>query len=144
MNSACHILAKYLIDTHGGFNEPGSSGTWPLYRAFMPDAPGLVADIACIYDTSPDLQGKRVVDGVLSKRNGIQIHLRSNGYDEGYEKLSDVVEDLAKVHGVLVTYDSTQYKIVNISVASDGIPIGQDEKKRYHFTANFLARIVKV
>ena len=143
MNSAAHILATYLIDTHGGFTEPGSSGTWPLYRSFMPDASGIAADIACIYDTTPDMQGKRVVDGVLSKRSGIQLHIRSDGYDEGYEKITDVVEDLAKVHGALVTFDTTQYEIVNISVASDGAPIGQDEKKRYHFTANLLARIVK-
>ena len=143
MNSPCHILAQYLIETHGSFTEPNESGAWPLYRTFIPDVAGMIADIASIHDTTPVVEGKRVCDGVISEMSGIQIHIRSDDYDDGYDKLSGVVEDLAKIHGILLTYDSTPYEIVNISVASDVVAIGQDEKKRYHFTANLLVRIVQ-
>ncbi len=140
-NSPSSILTQYLIDTMGAFVTPGDSGDWPLYKSSMPDGSGTVFEVASIHDTTP-VTDTKAMDGTYTQAHGIQIHVRAKEYEAGRSKLSGVVEDLAKVHGVDVTMDDgNSYEIVNVSVASDAVAIGQDEKKREHFTANLLLRI---
>jgi hypothetical protein len=140
INSPSSILATYLIDTLGAFITPGDSGSWPLYRTVMPDALGVNFEVASIHDTTPVIDAK-LMDGSLVQQNGIQLRVRSKVYETGYQKLVSVIRVLATLHGVVVTMvNGNRYEIVNVSVASDAVYIGPDEKQRSHFTANLLAK----
>jgi hypothetical protein len=140
-DSPSSILAKYLIDMQGAFVNPGDSGEWPLYKVSLPDGSGIAFEAASIHDTTPVVDAK-AMDGTYVQAHGIQIHVRSKEYETGRTKLSGVVEDLAKVHGVTVPMtDGSVYEIVNVGVASDAVYIGPDEKQRAHFTANLLLKL---
>jgi hypothetical protein len=140
-NTPSSVLAKYLIDTLGVFVNQGDSGEWPLYKTSLPDGSGIVFEAASIHDTTPVVDAK-AMDGTYNQAHGIQIHVRSKLYETGYCKLAGVVKTLATVHGITVTMaDGNRYEIVNVSVASDAVYIGPDEKKRVHFTANLLLKL---
>jgi hypothetical protein len=140
VNSPSSILATYLIDTLGAFITPGDSGSWPLYQTSMPDASGVVFEVASIHDTTPVMDSKSM-DGSLIQRYGILLRVRSKVYETGYQKLASVIAVLATLHGVEVSMpDGYTYEIANVSVATDATYIGPDEKGRNHFTANLLLR----
>ena len=137
-DSPSSILARYLITHLEAFTSPTDEDEWPLYDSVLPDFDDVEFDCAAVFDTTPVIDKKNMA-GVYIINNGIQMRVRTSVYETGYRKLASVVVTLAKVHGVEVDMPGGQtYEIVNISVASDAVFIGRDEKDRSHFTANLL------
>lgn len=140
-DSPSSILAKYLVDTLEAFTDPDEGQAWPLYDAGMPEFDTVEFECAAIYDTTPILDEK-TMQGAYIAQYGIQLRLRSLLYETGYRKLSSIAATLALAHGVEVEMPEGQmYEIVNISVASDAVFIGRDQKNRSHFTGNFLLKL---
>jgi len=143
-DSPASILAQYLIDILDAFSDPTDEESWPIYIAFMPDEGDIEFDCAAVYDTTPVVDSKNM-RGTYIVNNGIQLRVRSSSYETAYVKISSVVAALALVHGEeIVMSGGSTYEIVNISVASNAVFIGNDEKNRNHFTANLLLKIKEV
>lgn len=140
-DSPSSVLAKYLIDTLGGFTDPSDNGDWPLFTTVMPDALGVAFECATLIDDQPQVDSK-TMDGKYCKANGLKIQVRSSSYETGYRKLAGVVPALALIHGAqVVIVGSYTYAIVNIHVVTDVKYIGVDEKQRHHFVSELLVKL---
>jgi len=140
-HSPAYILANYLIG-EGLLQDPSESGGWPVYVGQLPDGPEAPDDAAVSIDTTPVKDG-RVMGGAALFHYGVQLLLRSEGYNEGYAKAVDVAGALDGVDDDLVVLGANTYKLVNVSQATGVVALGQEKgtKRRWMFSMNFLATL---
>jgi hypothetical protein len=138
MISVARILRKWFI-LSGKLSEIG--GIWPAYLATLPDDASVPANIAALYDTTPDNKGKDM-RGNTVYRYGVQIHVRSNLYPIGYAKILELNLSLGDISNTQIEVDGIIYTMQNASASSGVLSIGMDEeKKRFHWTVNLLLTI---
>lgn len=138
------IIAEFMID-EGIFTDPNTSKDWPLFVSFMPDDNALPDDIATIYDT-PGVKDGRQMGGQNVLHPGFQVRIRSDIYDDGWEKASEVEEALQAVVRKNVSRDQRSYRLDNLSQASPILFLGLEDgsKRRNLFTINYLATLKEV
>lgn len=133
INSPAEILKELLLS---------NSDEWDSFISSMPDSPD---NCVAIYDTAGTLDGRVMKTGEVDGHYGIQIKVRSLNYEDGWQKLNEMVNnlDLATVPLEIVVGETT-YIIQNGSRTSPIVPIGNDEKRRSLFTVNYLMAIKEI
>lgn len=150
-NPTSKVVRQLLIDGSLGQSggsvsgTSGSSSDWPI---FAPNTPDLPDNVVVIKDTSGIQQGRLNIDGSEVYRPGIQILVRSNDYDTGWEKIQRIATYLDEsVLRSSATVGSTSYFVDAWSRASGPISLGKESEgrrletsagtsKRYLFTLN--------
>ena len=139
------IFAQYLQDENI-FTAPGDETTWPLYISAIPDADTVENDLGGIYDTEGMKDGREMAAGNTLFHFGIQVRTRSEDYQDGWDKLNEVVNLFSTVANVAITVNSVNYSIMAISQISSILSLGIEAgtKRRYNFTVNFLTTIKEI
>lgn len=134
--SPASVLATYIISL-GEMTTPSDDSSWPLYISHLPET-DINDDAGAVYDTTP-LKDGRLMSGPIVQHYGVQITIRSQSYNDGWDKINDISSQLDNVVQETVTRDSTDYLIENIS--RGGInPLGIENgtTRRYLFTENYI------
>ena len=114
----------------------GGSTGWRLTWGHMPDD-GVQHRVVCLYATG----GFRPDAKIDLDYPGFQVRVRGslNNHDEAHAKLS-AIQRAIHPHGgespFPATIGGTDYRHVE-SDQSEPIPLGKDERGRFHFTLNF-------
>lgn len=141
MISPAIIISKYLIQ-EGIFTDPTLGNPWPVYVSTTPDGDNVDAKVGTVYDTSGAKDG-RLMSGTNVFHWGIQVRIRTDDYDEGYNKLVAAAALLELVENVTITINSVDYIMNSITQTTDVVPLGPEDntKRRDLMTINFLATI---
>jgi len=143
VNSPATVIAEYIIQTLALMTRPSVQGNWPLYVASMPDGDNVETNVGAVYDTLGIKDGRLMI-GSMIQHYGMQIRIRSREYNEGFEKIEDIVSDLDAVLNQTIEISPLEYEILNVSRTSPIVPLGLERdstKRRFLFTTNFLATI---
>ncbi len=145
------VVRQLLIDGSLGQSggsvsgTSGSSDDWPI---FAPNTPDLPDNVVVIKDTSGIQQGRLNNDGSEVYRPGVQILVRSNDYDTGWEKIQRIAIYLDEtVLRSSAAVGSASYFVDTWSRASGPFSLGKESEgrrletsagtsKRYLFTLN--------
>jgi len=141
-DSPASILASYITG-QGIMSSPNTSSDWPLYVSHRPDEPG---DIGTIYDTSGIKDGRDMRTGAIEQHYGLQIVIRSESYEGGWNKINVLLSNLDSIFNTNVVKDDTTYTIHNVSRIGTINPLGYEKntKRRHLFGANLLASITQL
>ena len=145
-SSPANILASYIIDEAiGDLTNPTAGNEWPLYTSYLPDGTSIKTNAGCLYDTTGIKDGRLMVGEVI-QHYGIQLRIRSDRQQTGWVKLEEVMLALDVVFNVIITVNSKDYQIQNISRTSPPISLGTEKgtKGRQLFTLNFIATIKRI
>jgi len=138
-HSPCFIIGSYLI-AQSVFTLPSLSGSWPLYKSFMPDEAN---DVCAIYDTTPIID-TRVSESYPNTHYGLQIIIRASDYEIGKAKARAIAVILETIQNSSVEFGEYEYEIRTARPTSGVISLGQEPettKRRYVFTINFISTI---
>ncbi len=141
--SPASIIAAYLIENEiGAMTDPSDRSNWPLYISHLPDGENVKTNAGAIYDTT-GIQDLRSMTGEGYQHPGIQIRIRSRNYETGYAKIENIANALDVVAWGIITIDSLEYRIQNVSRTSPIVSLGVETGtvRRFHFTINFLLTI---
>jgi len=144
-HSPAYILAQYLID-EGLLTDSTESDDWKVYVGSLPDGSLTGHNAVGCMDTAPVKDG-RIMGGAPLFHHGIQLLIRSTGYNEGYTKASALAAALAEVVNEEVFVSSLySYEIANVTQTTGVVVLGQEEgtKRREMFSVNFLATLKEV
>jgi len=138
-HSPSKIMRQLLIDLGLGSDEGAS---WPVKYSQEPDTPD---SVITVYDTTPKMQGRFMINGEVQENPGIQIRIRDANHDDGFAKANAIMIALDQsVRLTAVTVEDavgtgiTEYLIHNVSRASGVLPIGTETptSRRHLFTLN--------
>lgn len=124
MRTPAHDTALYLAAL-AGFGTFGGSTAWSVYAGREPLTP---EDVVTCYDT-----GGAPGPLIDFRKPTVQVRVRSDSYDDGWQKVNDAYEALVQPVSVSVT-DAT---ILGWVPTSEVAFIGRDERDRALFTVNF-------
>jgi len=136
------IIARYLTGNFSSITIPTNLQDWPLYVGYMPD--DTRRNAGAVYDTVGLLDGRIMRTGEVIEHPGIQIKVRSLGYETGYQKAREVVVYLDALINELVTIQQKNFMIKNASRSSMIASLGLDEKNNHNFTVNYTTTIKEV
>jgi hypothetical protein len=141
-DSPAAVITAYLINE--GKMYADTSNTWPMYVSSLPDGINVVDNAGAAYDTLPVKDG-RLMSGSLILHHGVQIKMRSVVYDDGWDKMQEIVSLLDTVVNELVTVGSNTYVISSIS-RNPVFPLGVEPgtKRRNLFTVNLLVTMRQI
>lgn len=125
MRSPAHDTALYLAGL-AGFGEFGGSSGWPVYVGREPLEP---VDVVTVYDTGG---GPAVLIPDI-RQPSVQVRVRADSYQDGWQKANEAYQELAQPTGVSVN-DAV---IVTWVAQGDVQFIGRDDKDRPLFTSNW-------
>ena len=136
------LIRQYIIDDLLLLQSPSGAATWPCYIGSMPDGDLISHDCACIYDTTGVKDGRLMI-GPTIQHYGIQLMIRSEEYQDGWEKIDDICSALDAVVQIDLIYNGETYRVHNISRSGSILPLGNEPntKRRFLFTANFLVTV---
>lgn len=120
--SPADVLRQLLVDLGHG-TLPSSSSSWPAYCSTLADTPD---NIICLIDTTGVHQGRKMVDGEVQERHGVQIFVRSARFIVGWTKARQVAVALDGVLRSAVTVSSTNYLIQAVTRSSGPIALGKE------------------
>jgi len=129
------IVRQLMIDLSLG-TIPSDNGAWPIFVAWEPNTPD---SLITIHDTEPNIDGRRCISGVTDLHLGIQIAVRSLGYEAVEAKATSIMETLEEsVSRASVTIDTSNYVVYAIFRNSGPLSLGLENptSKRYLFTLN--------
>ena len=139
-HSPSEIIQNLIVDLGLGV-LPSAGGSWPVYRASIPDAPD---NVITVIRTAGRLQGRRQPTGETIEHYGIQITIRGTTPTIGDTKARAIADAFdTSVLRDSVTISSNVYVVQAITRASGPIPLGDEspESKRQIFTLNITASI---
>lgn len=144
-HSPAYIIARYLIG-QTLLSDPTVSGAWPVYVGVLPDGDKTVDDIAMSMDTAGLKDGRLMNTGKNIIHEGVQLMVRAEAYNTGYEKTRALATALEGVDGNQITIGTSTYQIDNVSQTSSVMVLGQEEgtKRRELFSVNFLITLKEV
>ena len=135
------IFRQLLIDAD--FLNESSDSEWPSFISSMPDGETVVSNCAALYDTPGLGDGRLMSTGENIIHFGVMIHVRSDDYMLGWDKLNDICQYAETVKNCLVIVESSSYNVVNIRQSSNQYSLGQEKttKRREIFGCNFLLTV---
>jgi hypothetical protein len=136
--SPASVLAQWIIN-QAYMTLPSSGTTWPLYISYLPDGDDVEDDCGAIYDTTPIKDG-RLMSGPIVQHYGVQLTIRSTGYDDGWDKINAISAAMDAINLVTVTRNSVDYLLETVTrTGVNSLGVEPDTtKRRYLFTANFV------
>ena len=149
--SPASIMALYLIEVESIMSQPSDRGEagwdWPLYVSSMPD---IKDDCGAIYDV-PGLSDGRLMIGQVIEHQGVQIKIRSEDYQTGWEKINEIAAILDAIHNDEITIgtssvDEIIYRIQSLTRSSEIGYLGLEPgtSRRNLFTVNYIVTIKKI
>lgn len=136
-SSPADVIKKILIEEQL-VSDPESVGApWPCYVSSLPDA-STPDNAACLYDTSPKLDGRLMRTGESVEHPGVQVKVRSKTYREGWAKIDSISTKLDAVLRRSLVIEDFNYTVQSISTGGV-LPNGLEEgttKRRHLFTLN--------
>jgi len=140
--STSSIVQLFLVN-NGIFSSPASGIEWPAYLSYFPDPENDFSDTAAIFDMSPSLDGRWMVDGSLMQHRGVLVRIRSSDYITGWQKAMDLFQLLAQSTKEDLSKDGSTYRIDTFAMPSGIIYLGIDDgtKRRYNFEISYLVAI---
>jgi hypothetical protein len=135
MNSPATDLKNLILTQSGMSGTFGGIQDWSLYIHAQPDQPDrciTLRDYTSEQRTRFADTSKSPVEYLM-----VQVLVRSRTYQEGYNKINDIIDFLDQHDRFSVTSDERTQTYKGIFLLSGPIPLQQDEEKRYSFTANF-------
>ncbi len=124
MKTPAHETATYLT-AQGVTAAVGGSAQWSAYIGREPLTPD---DVVTCYDT-----GGPVGPLIDLRRPSVQVRVRSDDYDAGWQKINEAHETLVAATRTAVTDGF----VLGWFASSDVTFIGRDDMDRPIFTANF-------
>lgn len=134
------IVRRVLIDLGFGTN-PSANLAWPMFDNSEPDSPD---NVITIYDTSGKKSGRVMFSGETDLHHGIQIRVRGADAIVGYTKAMAIANGVdVTVYREVITIDSTEYIVQEISRTSDVLVLGKEtpKSKRSLFTINAVVSL---
>jgi len=128
------IVRKYLLDQNLGVAD--TSATWAIFSGLLPDLPDEA--IAC-YDVGGRFDGRSMRTGEKFEHPGVQVTIRGFDYTTTLNKSNAICQSFDFQYGTVVEVSSGHiYTLQNISRTSPliSLGIGEDDRRRYHFTIN--------
>lgn len=119
-------------------NNPAEILREYLNEGYVNNLPNVEEDVITIFDTTPLDDGRISGTGERVLHYGIQIAIRYKDYEEGYQKLQTITDDLNSLHNEMIG----DYKIHNVMKVSTGF-VSIDDKRRNNFVSNFILTITK-
>jgi hypothetical protein len=114
---------------------------WPAYASQEPNQPD---EVITVYDTAGILQGRIQLSGDTVEQSGIQIRVRANTRQAGYDKVKaiELAFATAVYKATLMLGDST-YTIHSLTQRSSILELGRDPNNsdRYLFTVNYTVSL---
>jgi len=137
------ILKEYLVGEML-LQTPSGSATWPVYLQSLPDGNDIEDDACCLFDIVGSKDGRLMI-GTFLQHFGVQLKVRSKEYQDGWNKINAIAEDLDFISNEDVEYDGNTYRLHNVS-RNVITPLGTEEgmKRRWLFTINFLVTISQI
>jgi len=140
-DSPASIIATYLVN-EAVMTVPSASGDWPLFVSQLPTKPDVVG---AILNTTPVKDGRAMQGGVVFEHFGMQIIIRVNDEETGWDKCSIIAAAMDSIHNDVVTLGDTTYTIDNVSRVGgiNSLGVEQGTVRRRLFTMNFLTSITE-
>ena len=142
-DSPSSIIASVIVQILEEMSHPLDGDVWPLYISSMPDGDDVENDCGSIYDSPGVIDARLMREGEIVEHFGIQIKIRSKDYEIGYRKIRGLVLDLDALKNEIITLDDNTYTVENLArIGTIGyLGIEKESKRRYLFSANFIACI---
>ena len=141
VHSPARIVSEYLISDLGLVSRPSDDRPWPMFVGHVPD--GTEDEMCSVFDTTPIDEGRAMKTGERFQHYGIQLGVRSGGYEIGWAKCEVLSNALSEVHNDTVIISSDLYMLGNIMKLNSGF-IGLNENRKSVFVSNFILTIKKV
>lgn len=138
--SPSKIIQSWLIQNTLAGDPLDSAPTWPCYMVSLPEGTGVPSDAVCVYDTTPVPDGRLLRTGEQIVHPGIQIKVRSQSYQAGWDKAQAIAETLDAATRAQVSVDSVLHTMVAASRISGPVSLGVDPssiKRTFSFTLNY-------
>lgn len=139
LHSPADILAQLIVDLGKG-TDPTAGGAWPVFVAGEPTAPD---NAITVYDTTPQDDGRSMIDGEMLGHFGFQVRVRGTTHSVAYVKAEAVRVALEEsVYDRTVHRDGSTY-LVHCVAKTNFLSIGKDvpTSKRSLFTINGLVSL---
>ncbi len=139
-HSPSEIIQNLIVDLGLGV-LPSAGGSWPVYRAGVPDTPD---NVIAVIGTAGVIQGRNHATSETIQHFGLQITVRATTHTIGDAKIRAIATSFDEnVLRDSVTISSNVYVVQAITRKSGPIPLGDEspESKRQIFTLNITASI---
>lgn len=140
-HSPARVIAQLVIDLgYGVAPDPRGPSAWSVYYGGLPDMPDEAMGVRLT--TGLD-DGTTQWDGVLQTWYGIQIRLRANDEDAGWDRVNPLATELHALTNRGVTVDGVAYLVSDTRLAREPESLGKAEQtsSRNLFAINLLASI---
>jgi hypothetical protein len=151
MDDSVSSLVQLFLVNNSIFTSPESGSNWPAYISYMPDSEnvGYATDMACVYETNRNLDGRHMIDGSVQQHFNVSIKLRSADYGEGWQKAMDILVLLSETVREEITEGGTgdpTYVFDSFSTPSGIIYLGLDTgtTRRYNFELTYSVAIRQI
>lgn len=106
---------------------------WPIFISSIPENPD---EVICLYDTAGIPDGRMMESGEQIIHPGVQIRVRSNKYQDGWEKCEAIGRHLDSLHRQQITRGEVNYIIHSIT-RRPTIAMGREQDgTRQNFSIN--------
>lgn len=142
LHSPADIVAQLTVQLGLG-TDPSSNGVWPVTATAEAPTPD---NAIFVTDTSPQDDGRAMVDGSRDEHFGIQVKVRASTAKVGYAKAKAIQKSFDEtVYGSPVTLDTQTYRVECLS-KTQLLKIGKEapNSQRSLFTVNTLASITRL
>ena len=142
-HSPAKVLGEYL-KAQSIATAFGSGSDWACFISHYPDGTDY-DNVIVLFDT-PGVRQGRLMNGTEIIRPGVQVMVRAQDYETGYQKMEAIKTCLAAVSSTSQAVSGSTYTIQNASLQSNTGALTEEEssRRRQIFTANYLLTISEV
>jgi hypothetical protein len=142
-HSPSSILRKCMLDVETQLNISSEyNEDWYVYVSFTPDSSKSKQNIIALFDMIGKKEAK-LSDNTVVEYPGIEIYIRSNDYEDGFEKAKTIETFLDILENKLVEINGIAYTICNVERLAPIASLGRLENASYMyaFTLNILLNL---
>lgn len=136
--SPAQLLRQHLINESVFVDS--QTADWSAFVSSSPHSP---TRIGVLYDTTGLEDGRLMGTGEVIIHHGIQIRVRSEDYEAGWKKITEVTQRMAEAKNEVLVLSSIKYTIHNVSLASPIVALGAEKgsTRNQIWVSNFLLTV---